>query len=482
MVSHFGCRWRSRAPLRGMVSALLLIGTLVGSLPALAGCPLSVSGMWTRLQFPATGEWVHCVYPDRDYSLDVFGPSSNNAYCIEPVNGHAEPRPPVGFDPYASCMDATYGDRTGWPIATLPSVPSSGIQGGLSPYGCSGQNYTLEHVFSYAKCPSTSCYPPPDGLKAWFPLDETSGTTVRDIRREISGTRVGPAIVNGRVGKALDFDGTGEYVELWETTPAFRLAIFNNDFTIDAWIKTSKSSGIIVAKRDGYFSGYLFMVFGGRLLLQMGDYDEFAGQHYYQNYLSPSSVQVADGNWHFVAVSVDRDSPTGGKMYVDGNLVHTFNPMAFQYKSLRTDPSVPFMIGKTSQGALDSYAYFDGIIDEVELFGRVVPESELDGIWAAGIHGKCKKTPSVCGNNLCESSKGESCSNCSADCGNCPVCGNGLCEPFGPGVAEDCFTCAIDCGPCLEPCDNDGICELQEGPSCADCCLQQPFGRCFDFD
>ncbi|MEM9761166.1 MAG: LamG domain-containing protein [Pseudomonadota bacterium] len=459
-----------------VVSALLLIAQA----PAFAGCPLSVNGMFTRLNFPATGEQVNCVYPDRDYTLDVFGPSNNNAYCIKPVNGNLEPRNPVGFDTSAACVDATYGDRQGWNIYTLPSVPSSGIEGGLSPFGCSGQNYTLEHVFQYPKCPTTSCYPPPDGLKAWFPLDETSGTTVRDIRGEITGTRVGPSIVNGRVGKALDFDGFGDYVQMQETTPSFRLAIFDRDFTIDAWIKTTKSNGIIVAKRDGNFSGYLFMVHSGRLLLQMGDYDEFNNQSFYRNYAAPISTRVDDGNWHFVAVSVDRNSTTGGKMYVDGNLVYTFNPTAFQYKSLRTDASVPFMIGKTSQGTLDAYAYFDGIIDEVELFGRVVPESELDGIWAAGHSGKCKQTPAVCGNNTCEINKGETCSTCAADCGPCPVCGNGLCEPsILVGSGETCQTCPLDCGPCLVLCDLDGRCELGEGPDCPDCCVIGGSNDCF---
>lgn len=439
---------------------LALAGFFIVS-PAFAGCPLSTAGMSTRLYLPSTGERVYCVYEDRDYRLQVFGPNNNNAYCIEPVNGNAAPRTPVGFDPSASCLDAGYGDVERWWIHTLASVPSGGIEGGLSPYGCTGQNYTLEHVFNYAKCPATACTPPPDDMKAWFPLDETSGTTVRDITNTLSGTRYGASIVNGRVSKALSFDGSNDYVSIPDSTPYYTMAISTGDFTIDAWIKTSKSNGIIVSKRDNNFAGYLFMVYSGRLLLQMGD------SSYYNNYLAPSSSpRVDDGNWHFVAVTVDRDNTSGGKMYIDGNLVYTFNPTAFRYRTLLN--SVPLRMGQTAQG--DSYARFSGIIDEVELFSRALSESDLDAIWAAGSNGKCKTTPRVCGNGVCESNKGESCSNCSADCGPCPACGNGLCE----FPNENCLTCPNDCQPCPNQCDGDGICELGEGPDCIDCCFDQP--------
>ena len=246
---------RTSAP--GTLTLLILaaLGLWGTPSPASAGCPLSVAGMSTRLFLPTTGEQVFCVYEDRRYELDVFGPNNNNAYCIEPVNGNPEPRTPVGFDPVASCLDASFGDRQDWRIDTLPSVPSSGIQGGLSPFGCSGQNYTLEHVFSYAKCPPTACTPPPDSLKVWFPLDETSGTTVRDIKSALSGTNFGASIVNGRVGKALDFDGSNDYVSIPDTTPIFTMAISTQDFSIDAWIKTTKTNGIIVSKRNNSFAG-----------------------------------------------------------------------------------------------------------------------------------------------------------------------------------------------------------------------------------
>ena len=47
----------------------------------------------------------------------------------------------------------------------------------------------------------------------------------------------------------------------------------------------------------------------------------------------------------------------------------------------------------------------------------------------------------TCGNSVCESSAGETCQNCPADCA-CGTCGNGTCEP---GLGETCGTCPTDC-------------------------------------
>jgi hypothetical protein len=56
----------------------------------------------------------------------------------------------------------------------------------------------------------------------------------------------------------------------------------------------------------------------------------------------------------------------------------------------------------------------------------------------------------ACGNGVCSSLAGESCSSCAADCGVCPpVCGNGICQS-----GESCSSCPSDCGSC---CGN-GIC------------------------
>lgn len=434
-----------------LVACLCAVAALQAA-PAFAGCPLSTSGMSVRLTLDGTSTEVSCVDPGTAYDLEIFGPSSNNYYCIVPQAGTgSEPRQPVGFTTTSECKDATYGDiAKPWQfnITTDATLPPGGIEGGASPGGCTGEDLTLEYAFSYPSCSGgTTCTPPPADLRAWFPLDETSGTTVRDRVANLAGTAYGALIGPCKVANCRAFSASGSsYVSVPDHS---NLDVGTGDFTIDAWIKTTKADGIIVAKRSSANIGYLFMVYDGRLLLQMGD----AGG--YRNFVDFGTARIDDGQWHFVAVSVDRDSSSGGRMYVDGNLVYTFDPRGYQGSLANSEP---LLMAKTGQN--DPYAYYQGQIDEVELFARALPESELDAIWAAGSAGKCKS----CGNGLCES--GESCSTCPGDCGSCSWCGNGLCES-----GETCSTCASDCGPCPRFCDNDGICEVGEDPDfCADCC------------
>jgi hypothetical protein len=49
----------------------------------------------------------------------------------------------------------------------------------------------------------------------------------------------------------------------------------------------------------------------------------------------------------------------------------------------------------------------------------------------------------TCGDGDCTFD--ESCVSCALDCGQCPGCGNGVCQPQ---IGETCQTCAADCGVC----------------------------------
>lgn len=65
----------------------------------------------------------------------------------------------------------------------------------------------------------------------------------------------------------------------------------------------------------------------------------------------------------------------------------------------------------------------------------------------------------ACGDGFCKGN--ETCLTCAPDCGNCPGCGDGKCD----GKTEDCFTCPDDCGKC-KGC-GDGQCGGPE--TCASC-------------
>lgn len=85
----------------------------------------------------------------------------------------------------------------------------------------------------------------------------------------------------------------------------------------------------------------------------------------------------------------------------------------------------------------------------------------LFGIW--GHFAVADQACPHCGDGACDDwiFGAESCRNCAADCGPCPVCGNGKCE-----AAESPRNCSADCGTC-----GNGKCDAGEtGTSCAQDC------------
>jgi Concanavalin A-like lectin/glucanases superfamily/Beta-propeller repeat len=234
---------------------------------------------------------------------------------------------------------------------------------------------------------SLSCSPVASGLGAWFPLDETSGSTVNDVVGTVSGTASGAVPSSaGKVNFARTFDGTDDLVSV----PSYGALDFGTgDFSVQAWVKTTDADGVLLGKRQvtgsGYL-GYILMVYSGRPLLQMAD-----PAASWANYLATTGPVVNDGQWHLVTATVDRDSPTGGKLWLDGTPVHTFNPIG-RAGSLSNASALEFgMINGTSPLA--------GTLDEVRLYNRVLTANEIANVVAAS--GVCTSGPPLAGTLSC---------------------------------------------------------------------------------
>ena len=157
----------------------------------------------------------------------------------------------------------------------------------------------------------------------------------------------------------------------------------NADLSIDAWIKTSTTSRntlTIVDKRQisgANVTGYVVYLFNGRLGFQLG----VGGTGLDWINLS---ADLRDNQWYHIAITVDRDSITGGKAYVNGVQTGTFNPTA---RSGNLSNNQPLLIGLHETVA---NANFIGQIDEVELFNTVVSATNIANIYNAGSAGKCQ--------------------------------------------------------------------------------------------
>jgi hypothetical protein len=82
---------------------------------------------------------------------------------------------------------------------------------------------------------------------------------------------------------------------------------------------------------------------------------------------------LTDGKFHHVALSVDRRSPTGGKLFVDGIVVKTFDPTQLPGNLSNKQPMI---IGNHPDSTLT--CGFSGAINEVSIYRRALGEKEIE--------------------------------------------------------------------------------------------------------
>ncbi len=223
------------------------------------------------------------------------------------------------------------------------------------------------------------CVAPPNDMVAWYAFDQT-GTVQNDLAKGNTATAYASLSIAGKVANALQFNGAGAYVQAPEQS---WLNLGTGDLSIDAWVKVASPAdynGVvaILDKRDSFpVRGYHFFLYNGRLGLQLAD---SAG---YSNYVS-TGVVPADNQWHLVAVTVVRNSPTGGVWYLDGVPVGSpFDPTGHAGS---LDSAVPLEIGSVNGGS----SFFKGGLDELEIFSRALSLTEVQSLYRASSAGKCK--------------------------------------------------------------------------------------------
>lgn len=214
------------------------------------------------------------------------------------------------------------------------------------------------------------------GLDDPFMLD-SSGLTTND-RRGFHNTGLilgGVTAIPGMVGGAMAFDGVDGHIRVPDHP---ELNVGTSDLSIDAWVRTS-AGGFqpLLEKREIGSAGYgLFLVDGhpGFLLS-----DGLASA----SFIATAGPDVADGQWHHVAVTVDRDAP--GRLYVDSIPVLVFDPTSV---SGDVSNNADLLLARTTDDPAVPAAFFTGDLDEVDCFRFVLSEEEVDGIFSAGPGGK----------------------------------------------------------------------------------------------
>ena len=216
-----------------------------------------------------------------------------------------------------------------------------------------------------------------NGLVGYWSFDEGTSTIAHDFSgNKNNGTLTGsttiPTWTNGKLGKALSFDGTSAMVSVPFLNP--------DTLTWSAWIKTSSAATQAIAgtnygNASTFWHGGL-MVVSGKAYMTIG-YISSA----YQN-VSGTKI-VNDNKWHHIVMT---SNTSGSFLYVDGV----------------QDASSTYYVGQvagqsetnTNIGVLQSYDfgqgkiiyanYFNGSIDDARLYSRALSATEVLNLYKLG--------------------------------------------------------------------------------------------------
>ena len=188
---------------------------------------------------------------------------------------------------------------------------------------------------------------------------------------------------NGRTGGAYSFNGNLSYVEV----PFSQSVNLTQNLTLMAWVymaappNETHGTGII-SKGNGLNNGqYELIIYGAPNSNYGKPYFRGTAQNAQFGALCSSNIVNGTGalnQWHFIAATFN-----GSRMncYIDGSLDATVDNSGWVMPLNSTN--APLALGTRqiqSSSALTSH--FNGTIDEVRIFGRVLSAEEIDSIYA----------------------------------------------------------------------------------------------------
>ncbi|OLE97371.1 MAG: hypothetical protein AUG75_09120, partial [Cyanobacteria bacterium 13_1_20CM_4_61_6] len=217
-----------------------------------------------------------------------------------------------------------------------------------------------------------SCTSAPGGMISWWKAEGDAN----DSQDGNNGTgQSGVTFSAGKVGQAFNFNGTGGI----DVPDADNLDV-TTQFTLDAWVNAADLSNLplIFSKFD---SG------NGSYELELDDdgsvRSNVSGDGSSYDFLISASGVVTTGSWYHVATTFDNGD---WKIYVNGVKVASKTSTVVTAAFAGT---AHLFIGRDA----GTTHIMNGLIDEAEIFGRALSESEVRKIFDAGSRGKCPCVP-----------------------------------------------------------------------------------------
>jgi len=265
----------------------------------------------------------------------------------------------------------------GWncPAGPLPQDKFTAIgtgPGEYDLYGCLMPNYLSKYLVD-PKEGSITGRNITDGLVGHWKFDEGSGTIAYDASGNNNhGTLVdGPNWVDGKIGGALDFDGSNDYVEVDNQD-----ILTSDHITIAAWIKHYGKSGSnqnIITKRTSLDNSQFEFKLNASYNLNFDRYLPTGGS------VSSNNIITLD-TWTFVAMAL-KDDEDEVAFYING-LLDSINLYSESYLG---DSSSIITIGRSGcdsqDTSTDPWRNFNGQIDDVRVYDRALSPEEIQDLY-----------------------------------------------------------------------------------------------------
>jgi len=230
-----------------------------------------------------------------------------------------------------------------------------------------------------------------DGLVAYWPLDEGTGSTTADLSGNGNNGTLGsptgnPAWDSGKFGGALNFNrGEGDYVDCGN--PPI-LDFGTGDWTVSAWINVPVDIGSdlrIFAKGGDSGGGIRYEMYlrdgSGDIKILVDDdnnkYDPDTDDH----------ANLFDGEWHHI-VGMRRDG-TKLRVYVDavndgGVIGHGESTIPADYDLSGTSQANAYIGANWHYPDSKVQKFFHGLIDDVAVWNRALTDDEVAFLWNNG--------------------------------------------------------------------------------------------------
>ncbi|HEY4330444.1 MAG TPA: LamG domain-containing protein [Phycisphaerae bacterium] len=229
-------------------------------------------------------------------------------------------------------------------------------------------------TFTYA----TTCTDIGAVATIYWPYSEGSGTTTADASGHgNTGTfHGGVSWATGRYGNGLKFNGTDGYLDAGNNSSTN----ITGSFTMAAWVLLSSAAQDqkIAGNEDGVCGGYKMAIFGQKVELEMHD----TVNTFTCNRNVPGGTIIPPGVWYHVCSVYDYNAGTISS-YVNGVLDRQLTGVSI---TALASTAGHLIVGREPWISGSNLRYFNGIMDELRIYSRVLSVAEIKTLANSSVH------------------------------------------------------------------------------------------------